>query len=172
MNTVGKNVGYLLIRMLCVAILSITTIILNIPVILAILYGFALIYFFAYTMWYAGDKDANAVGNGRMAPMPHKGFLCGGIVTVPMCVIMLATLFFLNPESSLQGTMSLVRLIFALPALNLYNAMIDVSMTAATLAVCGLYIVCAVCAGVGYIIGYKRLHPIKKLLSLFSTKLK
>ena len=190
---------YLLARIVLVCMLSFMSIYLTgiskevmYPV-LAVFYYIMIMYFFVYTMWFEGDKDTNRVTIGLQKYMPYKGFLAAAIAVAPIIILFMIQAFI----PSLQGTMfmnvvSIINMIFEMSAfytvgcvLQIYQAdttksesfkdvlfntesITDTQLIAITVSV--VLISCVIGAGIGYIVGYKKIHIFKPIADKLTGK--
>ncbi len=173
MKSVLKNSLYLLLRFALVAFLSFTSYLLAakyefVSYILVVIYGFALLYFFSYTLWYEGDRDTNRVKIGQAPETLWKGFVSAAIVLIPIIIALAVSLFFISSTGPASEVWGLVRIILSSGGFYLFYVLFPLSPVGATVAVIFLYLIAIVCAGTGYILGYKRISVKETLKTRFS----
>lgn len=149
-----------------------------ISVIFGLLYFFMLMYFFVHTAWVEGGRDNNRVAIGQARETIYKGFLSAAVVVLPIIAIFIVTEMFKQNESTLMGILNILKLIFCwagvyltvpltggvsntnIEGVSSLDPMADMLITA---ILCGVYVVAWICAGVGYIFGYKKISFIPAL---------
>lgn len=151
-----------------------------ISVIFGIIYLFMLLYFFVYTSWVEGGKDNNRVKIGQANEMVYKGFLSAAIVVVPVIAVFVITYAFMNVQNTVMSILNILKLIFVWAGIYLTvpftggisTTSVDAEGTAdptlalyMTLILCVIYIIAAICSGVGYIFGYKKISFIPQLVN-------
>ncbi|MBE6890610.1 MAG: hypothetical protein E7481_01155 [Ruminococcaceae bacterium] len=148
-----------------------------VAVIFGLIYLFMLLYFFTYTSWVEGGRDNNRVAIGQATEMLYKGYLSAAIVVIPIIAIFVISYVFMDVQNSVMGVLNILKLIFVWAGIYLTvpltggisTTTVDTEGADPTLALymtlilCAVYIIAAVCSGVGYVFGYKKISFIPKL---------
>ncbi len=156
-----------------------------VAVIFGIIYLFMLVYFFVYTAWVEGVKDNNRVNIGQANEMVWKGFASAAVVVIPVVIIFIVTYVFMDVQNGIMSLLNILKLIFVWAGIYLtvpFTGGISTTSVDAdgvadptlalymTVVLCAVYILSAVCSGVGYIFGYKKISFIPQLVNKLTGK--
>ena len=151
-----------------------------VSVIFGSLYFIMLVYFFVLTAWNEGGKDSNRVAIGQSKEMIYKGFLSAAILVIPIVTVFILTHIFEDYQNNIMNILNIIKFIFmwtgiyfAVPftggiSTTTIEPGAETDPTAAliiTCILCGVYVIAGICAGVGYIFGYKKISFIPKLMT-------
>lgn len=151
-----------------------------VAVIFGIIYLFMLLYFFVYTAWVEGGKDNNRVNIGQANEMVWKGFVSAAIVVVPLIAVFVITYIFVDVQNGFMSFLNIIKLIFVWAGIYLTVPFTGgISTTSVnsegvadpelalymTVILCAVYIIAAICSGVGYIFGYKKISFIPQIVN-------
>jgi len=181
-NTLKCSV-YLLARVILVTMLSFMAIPLSssapeiLNPILAVFYTFMIIYFFVLTMWHEGGKDSNRVSTGVMNETLYKGFVSAAIVCIPVILLTVFMLLVKNADNPVTNALSIIEVIFVVSvyyAVSLVTPVTAADITEGVVATtadriptvivfCVIYTACIIAAGIGYIVGYKKILIFKPI---------
>ena len=140
--------------------------------ILGVFYLFALMYFFILTCHHEGMSDRNRVETALIRKNKAKGFISAAIVIVPMLLAGAIPVIFMNGiENVFTNVLSIIYAVFSLSVMNLADAF--VGDTGSKLIAFGVYaavyLICFICAGISYVLGFEDKHPFRKITSKFDS---
>ncbi len=124
-------------------------------------------------MWLEGDKNNNMVQFGRMEEDLKRGFKIGAIAAIPSALV--SILLLLSKAGLFYDFLVIYKIIAAqiLPGLNLFTGttsyITDLSW-AAIIVLSLLPVFIPVFCGVGYVLGYKRIAIMQKIVYKDSKK--
>lgn len=154
--------------------------------ILAVFYFIMLMYFFIFTMWNEGVRDRNRVEIGLIKENRAKGFISAGIVLALLLIINYLPMFFNTQSQNIFVIIiSVIKVVFSAAvsfAVSLFVHNVDISQTmggnmdhllVSSSVYTVIYLLCAVGAGIGYIVGYKNIiiigDKIEKIKAMFKS---
>lgn len=186
MKAFRKSVLYLSLRYLLVTFLSFMTYTLVarsprvLAPIMAVFYFCVTMYFFVYTLWYEGCRDISRVKTGAVREFPAKGFAAGGVLGVVLSVFYVLPRF-LPSGSTVHGIFYLIKSYLMLPCIYAALPFVDQSMSESEflawktqmgsalelrmdLVFFGFLLAWIIGGGIGYLLGYKDIHPLRPFL--------
>ena len=195
MKNIFKLSLHLILRVALVCLLSLMAVItlgtiassngqLNpvVSVIFGFFYFIMLVYFFILSAWTEGGKDSNRVAIGQSKEMIYKGFISSAIVVVPIVTVFVLTYVYSDYKNDTMNVLNLIKFFFMWAGVyfsvpftgGVSTTTIDPGaetdpMVALimTVILCAVYIIAGICAGVGYIFGYKKISFIPKLMTKY-----
>lgn len=186
MKFFGKSVLYLSLRYLMMAFLSFMTytMVTRSPHVLAplmaVFYFCVTMYFFVYTLWYEGCRDISRVKTGVVREFQAKGFAAGGVLGLILSVFYVLPRF-MPAGSMVHGIFYIIRTVLMLPCIYAAIPFVDQGMSEAEflawkeqlsgtlelrmdLVFFGFLLAWIIGGGIGYLLGYKDLHPLRPFL--------
>lgn len=151
-----------------------------VAVIFGIIYLFMLLYFFVYTSWVEGGRDSNLVKIGKANELVGKGFISSAVIVIPIMAIFIVSYVFMDVQNTVMSVLNILKLIFVWAGIYLtvpFTGGISTTTVDAeggsdpilalymTVILCAVYAVAAICSGVGYIFGYKKISFIPQLVN-------
>lgn len=154
--------------------------------ILAVFYFIMLMYFFVFTMWNEGVRDRNRVEIGLIKENKAKGFISSGIVLAFLLIVNYLPMFFdIQSKNIFVIVISVIKVVFSSAvsfAVSMFLPNVDISQTmggnmshlwVSSTVFTVIYLLCAIGAGIGYIVGYKNIvfigDKIEKIKKMFKS---
>lgn len=187
-----KGTLYLFARVVLICVLAF----MSIPVasmapnimnpILAVFYFIMMIYFWTLTMWHEGVRDRNRVEIELIRENKAKGFISSGILLLFLLVINYLPMFFSTESKNIFVTViSVIKVVFSSSvsyAVSFFVGTVDISQTMggnperlliSSTVFTVIHLICAICAGIGYMVGYKNIvifgDKIEKIKKMFKS---